>query len=110
MTMADYHNRGLAIIAAVLLGGRAALGVSPAFSVSEHGLDVGRVEADCPIVYDNDWWKDTPDAAYLWAKASLGEADLVAVSRRQRTTTKSPSRCRAKEQTSRRCEASSSRR
>ena len=31
---------------------------------------------DCPIVYDNDWLKDTTDDEYLFAKASLGEADL----------------------------------
>jgi hypothetical protein len=28
------------------------------------------------MVYDNDWWQDVPDAAYLWTKASLGKCDL----------------------------------
>jgi hypothetical protein len=29
-----------------------------------------------PVVYDNDWWTDVPDATYLWAKASLGRCAL----------------------------------
>jgi len=33
-------------------------------------------EADNPLVYDNDWWSDTPDKNYLWAKVSLGQANL----------------------------------
>lgn len=34
------------------------------------------VSEKCPIIYDNDWWKDVPDAAYLWMKASQGKARL----------------------------------
>jgi hypothetical protein len=30
------------------------------------------------MIYDNDWWSDTPDKNYLWAKASLGQANLRA--------------------------------
>lgn len=32
----------------------------------------------CPVIYDNDWWIDVPDAAYVWAKASLGQCNLRA--------------------------------
>jgi hypothetical protein len=31
---------------------------------------------DSPIIYDNDWLKDTNDDEYLFAKASLGQAHL----------------------------------
>jgi hypothetical protein len=49
--------------------------------VPEHTVERGIVRlkgvgSDNPILYDNDWWTDIPDAAYLWAKASLGEAKL----------------------------------
>lgn len=69
---------GAALILTVLIPRLAAHGVPPEFEVSPQGLELARVTSDCPIVYDNDWWKDVPDAAYLWAKASLGEADLRA--------------------------------
>ncbi len=51
--------------------------------VPEHSVENGVVRLkgvgpDNPILYDNDFWTDVPDAAYLWAKASLGEAKLVA--------------------------------
>jgi hypothetical protein len=39
-------------------------------------LRVEGVSAGSPVIYDNDWWTDVPDAAYLWAKASLGACDL----------------------------------
>jgi hypothetical protein len=64
------------LVAAVLMGARFASGSPPEYKVSKQGLDLARVSPDCPMIYDNDWWKDTPDAAYLWAKASLGQADL----------------------------------
>lgn len=50
--------------------------VPPEFTVTERGLDLPRVSSDRPIIYDNDWWTDVPDAAYLWVKASLGDAKL----------------------------------
>jgi|GEM_PF-5398594 len=31
---------------------------------------------NCPLIYDNDWLRDTPDDEYVLAKARLGEADL----------------------------------
>ncbi len=38
--------------------------------------EVLRLPKDCPIVYDNDWLKDTNDDEFLLAKAQLGLADL----------------------------------
>lgn len=46
------------------------------YAVADKGLTIEGVSAACPMIYDNDWWFDTPDKNYLWAKASLGEADL----------------------------------
>lgn len=71
-----FSCRVLMLTAAMLLGSRFAFAVPPDFDISEDGLEISRVSADNPMIYDNDWWKDVPDAAYLWAKASLGEADL----------------------------------
>ena len=48
----------------------------PKFQVTEDGLMIEGVDSTCPIIYDNDWWSDTPDKDYLWAKVSLGQADL----------------------------------
>jgi hypothetical protein len=67
---------GLCWTTAVMICVRVTLGVPPEYKVSKQGLDLVRARADCPMIYDNDWWKDVPDAAYLWAKASLGQADL----------------------------------
>ena len=38
--------------------------------VPEHTVQNGSVEiqASNPIIYDNDWWTDLPDAACLWTK------------------------------------------
>lgn len=51
-------------------------------AVPEHTVENGVIRLrgvgpDNPVLYDNDFWTDVPDAAYLWAKASLGEARLV---------------------------------
>lgn len=62
--------------AACLFLATATLAESPKYHVTEDRLVLDNVSRECPIIYDNDWWKDVPDAAYLWAKASLGEADL----------------------------------
>ena len=68
----------VAMAATLLWGAPApiARAVVPEHKVTDKGLDLGRVSPDCPMIYDNDWWTDVPDAAYMWAKASLGEADL----------------------------------
>jgi hypothetical protein len=51
--------------------------VVPEHKVVDGGIQIKGVGRDNPILYDNDWWTDVPDAAYVWAKASLGEAKLV---------------------------------
>ena len=62
---------------AALLGpAAAAWGLPPRFEVTDRGVTVAGVSADSPVIYDNDWWTDVPDAAYLWARASAGRADL----------------------------------
>lgn len=48
----------------------------PSYRVTDGKLLIERVSPDCPMIYDNDWWTDIPDAAYLWAKASLGQCNL----------------------------------
>ncbi|HON90994.1 MAG TPA: DUF4038 domain-containing protein [Sedimentisphaerales bacterium] len=40
------------------------------------GVTIEGLGTDNPLIYDNDWWFDTPDKDYLWAKASLGQANL----------------------------------
>ncbi|MBW3624289.1 MAG: hypothetical protein KY468_12855 [Armatimonadetes bacterium] len=50
--------------------------LTPKYRETERGLILERVSPNNPMIYDNDWWKDVPDAAYLWSKASMGQADL----------------------------------
>lgn len=38
--------------------------------------EVRHLPRDCPVVYDNDWLRDTNDDEYLLAKAHLGQANL----------------------------------
>ena len=52
------------------------LGVAMSYRVTAGGLEIDGVGRDNPLIYDNDWWADTPDKNYLWAKAALGQADL----------------------------------
>lgn len=51
------------------------IAIQPSYTV-ENGARIAGCGPSNPMIYDNDWWKDVPDAAYLWAKASLGEASL----------------------------------
>ena len=64
-------------LAVILCSIQPVAAVVPAHTISHHTVHLHRVGLDNPILYDNDWWTDVPDAAYLWAKASLGEARLV---------------------------------
>jgi hypothetical protein len=48
----------------------------PEHRVDEKGVHLTGVGPDNPIIYDNDWWFDVFDNNYLWAQASLGNADL----------------------------------
>jgi hypothetical protein len=61
---------------ATLLTPHAAWSMKPEYSITDTGVRIANVTADCPVIYDNDFWVDVPDAAYIWAKASLGECNL----------------------------------
>lgn len=50
--------------------------VPPEYESRDTGLRLTNVSPDCAVIYDNDWWTDVPDAAYIWAKARLGECKL----------------------------------
>lgn len=50
--------------------------VVPAFRVENSAVLLDGVGPDNPIIYDNDWWFDVFDNNYLWAQASLGQANL----------------------------------
>ena len=63
------------IAASSFLSG-SAWAVAPEYEVTASGLILKNVSPDCPMIYDNDWWVDIPDAAYLWTKASQGRCDL----------------------------------
>lgn len=64
------------LIASTLVSLRVAHALPPACRVDNGRLVIVGVSPDCPMIYDNDWWQDVPDAAYLWIKASLGKCDL----------------------------------
>jgi hypothetical protein len=66
----------LLILASWLVATPSGMAVPPEFQVTSNRLELARVSPDCPLIYDNDFWTDVPDAAYLWAKASLGQARL----------------------------------
>lgn len=48
----------------------------PEYSIRDGAVRIAGVGPGNPIIYDNDWWFDVFDNNYLWAQASLGEADL----------------------------------
>jgi hypothetical protein len=78
---------GMARFGRVLAGWRVAIislvlampvmAVIPDYTIKNGIIHLEGVGPGNPVLYDNDWWTDVPDAAYLWAKASLGEARLV---------------------------------
>ena len=49
---------------------------APAYEVVDGAVRIKGVGPDNPIIYDNDWWFDVFDNNYLWAQASLGNANL----------------------------------
>jgi hypothetical protein len=66
----------LPVLLAAILAPVAAPAVPPKYEARDGKLLLDGVSAENPVIYDNDWWTDVPDAAYLWAKASLGRCDL----------------------------------
>jgi hypothetical protein len=59
-----------------VLSARTVQAITPDYQIDAHGVRLTRVSPACPVVYDNDWWTDVPDAAYIWAKASLQACNL----------------------------------
>lgn len=53
-----------------------AVATEPAHEVRDGAVRIEGVGPRSPIIYDNDWWFDVFDNNYLWARVSLGEADL----------------------------------
>jgi hypothetical protein len=76
MTVMKRHSKLLLLSGA--LGGLllSAVAEVPGFSVSEDGVHIQGIDGTSPILYDNDWWFDVFDNNYLWAQASLGNANL----------------------------------
>lgn len=64
----------VAVIACSYTG--VAVAEKPRYKIENGRVRIENVSPECPIIYDNDWWKDVPDAAYLWMKASQGQAKL----------------------------------
>ncbi len=64
------------VIVAMLSCPDSARGRGVEFRTTREGLIIEGVSSSCPMIYENDWWFDTPDKNYLWAKATLGQADL----------------------------------
>jgi hypothetical protein len=65
------HRMALSVLVAAL--GTAPSGDGPPLRWDE----LKSLSPDCPIVYDNDWLRDTVDDEYLFAKVQLGKARLV---------------------------------
>lgn len=60
----------------MLLLSRGVFALPPAYHVEKDRLVLENVSAQNPMIYDNDFWTDVPDAAYLWAKASASQCSL----------------------------------
>lgn len=73
MQLRRYATMVIAAAAVLLEKARA---LPPDYHVERGRLVVAGVSPECPMIYDNDWWQDVPDVAYLWTKASLGECEL----------------------------------
>ncbi len=63
-------------LSAILLLALAASAAEVNYRVDALGFHLNGVSPASPLIYDNDWWGDTPDKNYLWAKVSLRQADL----------------------------------
>lgn len=65
-----------AVFISVLPASIPSVAISPKHHATPNRLVLEYVSTACPIIYDNDWWTDVPDAAYVWAKTSLGKCNL----------------------------------
>ena len=69
------HLKSLAVLAALAVCPNPVAAGPPAVTWEE----LRNLPKDCPVVYDNDWLKDTNDDEYLLARAHLGRAKLKGV-------------------------------
>ena len=69
------HLKNIYVLFAIAIG-PSLDAVVPEYTVGKDGVHLNGVKPDNPIIYDNDWWFDVFDNNYLWAQASLGEANL----------------------------------
>ena len=67
------HQSFIVLIASAMPWATATVAAAPAPVTWE---ELRRLPKDCPVIYDNDWLRDTNDDEYLLAKAHLGQANL----------------------------------
>ena len=67
------HRSFIVLIASAMPWATATVAAAPAPVTWE---ELRRLPKDCPVIYDNDWLRDTNDDEYLLAKAHLGQANL----------------------------------
>lgn len=72
------HNRLIVVMlfAVCLIGSAPVMAIAPEFEITNGAMKIEHVSLSNPIIYDNDWWLDVFDSFYIWALASLDEADL----------------------------------
>ena len=68
------HRSLIMLIASAMPWATATIAAAPAPVTWE---ELRRLPKDCPVIYDNDWLRDTNDDEYLLAKAHLGQAKLM---------------------------------
>ena len=67
------HRSFIVLIASAMPWATATVAAAPAPVTWE---ELRRLPKDCPVIYDNDWLRDTNDDEYLLAKAHLGQANI----------------------------------
>jgi hypothetical protein len=71
------RNRILAFVLLLVAGTfEQATARAPAFQIINRAVHLEGVGPDNPVIYDNDWWSDIFDPAYLFARTSLGTMRL----------------------------------
>ncbi len=77
MAIRSSWRGSVGLVAALILAPATPIwAITPQYEVTERGVSLKRASRDCPVIYDNDFWTDVPDAAYIWVKASRGECNL----------------------------------